>query len=106
MKNLKTPLIEFDEKTALLLGIQNHPGYLVPFCNKQAEGAWQNGSCVVKHGSDPGGDFTPDGIKGIILGSLKTSDGRYGYFVEWENNLKMPIFCVEEKMKLLERKTR
>jgi hypothetical protein len=96
---------EFDGRIAALLGIQDHPGYLLPFSENQAEGAWANGSCVVKNGSDPGGDLTPDGIKGKILGSLKTPDGRYGYFVEWDNKPKMPIFCVEEKMKLLEKKS-
>lgn len=92
---------ELDGRTAALLGIQDHPGYLLPFSKNHAEGAWANGSCVVKDGSDPEGDLTPDGIKGKILGSLKTPDGRYAYFVEWDNKPKMPIFCVEEKMKLL-----
>ena len=92
---------EFDERTAALLGIQNHPGYLTPFSKNQAEGAWANGSCVVKDGADPSGDVTPDGIEGKILGSLKTPDGKYAYFVEWDNKPKMPIFCVQEKLRLL-----
>ncbi len=92
---------EFDERTAAFFRIEEHPGYLTPFCKNQAEGAWENGSYIVKHGSDPGGDVTPDGIKGIILGSLKAPSGKYGYFVEWENKPKIAIFCAEEKMKLL-----
>lgn len=100
----KAACYEFDERTAMLAGIKNHPGYLTPFCNNQAEGAWENGSCVVKHGSDAGGDLTPDGIKGTILGSLKVPELGYGYFVEWENKPKMAIFCVEEKMKLVQMK--
>jgi hypothetical protein len=95
---------EFDGRLAALLGIQDYPGYLTPFCKNQAEGAWANGSCVVKDGSDPDGDLTPDGIKGKILGSLEAQNGRYAYFVEWDNKPKMPIFCVEEKMKLLKGK--
>lgn len=93
---------ELNGLTAISLGIRNHPGYLTPFCKKQAAGAWANGSCVVKSGSDPGGDVTPDGIKGKILGSLKAPNGGYAYFVEWENKPKFAIFCTEEKMKLLE----
>lgn len=93
---------ELDEITASLLGIRLHTGYLTPFSKNQAAGAWANGSCVVKNGSDPGGDITSDGIKGKILGSLKTPEGEYAYFVEWDNKPKMPTFCVEEKMKLLE----
>lgn len=95
-------ICELDEITAALLGIQNHPGYLTPFCKNQAEGAWENGSRVVKDGNDPDGDVTPNGTKGKILGSLKTPDGIYGYFVEWDDKPKMPILCMEEKMKLVE----
>ncbi len=101
---MSNSLYELDERTAVLLGIQNHPGYLTPFSKNQAEGAWANGSCVVKDGSDPDGDLTPDGIKGKILGSIKTPDRRYAYFVEWDNKPKMPIFCVQEKMRLLKEK--
>jgi len=90
----------FDSGVARLLGIKNHPGYFTSFCNKQAQGAWENGSCVIKDGSDSGEDITPDGTKGIILGSLKSPEGKYAYFVEWEDKPKMPVFCVEEKLKL------
>lgn len=96
-------IYKLDERIAIQFGIQNHPGYLTSFSKNQAEGAWVNGSCVVKDGNDPGGDATPNGIKGEILGSLKVAE-KYGYFVEWENKPKMAIFCVEEKMKLLEKK--
>ena len=97
-------IYEFDGEGAALLGIQDHPGYLTGFSKNQAEGAWANGSCVVKDGHDPDGDVTPDGIKGKILGSLKTPDGKYAYFVEWDNKPKMPIFCVQEKLRLLKGK--
>lgn len=97
-------LYELDGEFAALLGIQDHPGHLTPFCKNQAEGAWANGSLVVKNGSDPSGDVTPDGTKGKILGSLKAAEGQYAYFVEWDNKPKMPVFCVQEKMRLLAKK--
>jgi len=94
-------IYELDGRVAALLGVKEHAGYLLPFSKNQAKGAWENGSRVVKDGSDPDGDMTPDGIEGKILGSLKTPDGKYAYFVEWDNKPKMPIFCVQEKLRLL-----
>lgn len=53
----------------------------------QAEGAYANGSRVVKVESEPG-DATPDGTGGKVLGSYSNPDlfhGLIAYSIMWDN---------------------
>lgn len=82
-----------------------HEGYEGPFTRYEWPGAWPNGSRVEKIAHDPGGDMTPDGTLGTILGSLGDPDGtddRILYFIEWDNHPKRAVGCVSNKLRRVE----
>lgn len=64
----------------------------------QAPGAWPNDATVRKVNSRPG-DATPDGTRGLILGSVDMREfklpARFGYFLEWDNLPGIPVFCAD-----------
>lgn len=63
----------------------------------QAEGAWPNGSAVVKANSQPD-DGTPDGTHGEIIGSMDVHPlgrpARFIYFVKWPD-VSVPVLCAD-----------
>jgi hypothetical protein len=89
-----------DERTAQIFEIREYPGYLASFTKQEAEGAWKNGTRVIKNGCDPEGDLTKDGVAGTILGSMGNTVIGYGYFVEWDDKPLMPSLCVPQKLRL------
>src|SRR4029077_9693244 len=62
--------------------------YFGSFTRDQAEGAWPNGTRVVKAKGDPGGsDTTANGMTGVVLGSIRMPEinDDVFYFIEWDD---------------------
>lgn len=76
-----------------------HDGYAGAFSRAQAQGAYPNGTRIVKVNSEPG-DSTKDGTNGTVLGSL-VFDGQSLYFIEWDDKPKVAIGTIGEKVSLL-----
>jgi hypothetical protein len=87
---------------------------MVTYDDDEAEGAWPNGTCVVKSKQLDPREITPIGAKGIVMGSIAMPPGaiteqlergladvKYGYFVEWEDT-KLVVFCIDKKLALKE----
>lgn len=90
------------EEGAKKFNIKFHPGYVGAFTSDEAEGAWPNGTRIVKSYSEPG-DSTANGTKGTILGSLRNEDGGLAYFVEWDDKLRFPVLTGAIKISLAEK---
>lgn len=63
----------------------------------EAPGAWRNGTVVAKANSQPD-DGTPDGTRGIVLGSIDVREkgpATFAYFVEWSNRPGLPVFTAD-----------
>jgi len=81
-------------------------GFVAVFTNKQAEGAWKNGTRVVKTSSDAA-DTHQDGAGAVIVGSLglawaESSDRQnvYLYFVIWDDkNPRCPVAVADYRLK-------
>ena len=83
------------------LGIREHEGWEGMFSDKQAQGAWPNGSKIVKTVFREG-DLTPMGTVGTVLGSIASqSENGFLYFIEWENKLKWAVGTSDDKIGLL-----
>jgi hypothetical protein len=76
------------------------------YTNDQAEGAWPNGTRVVKTRSDST-DGHQDGAEGVIIGSIGPAKGRvflegmpikYGYWVHWDDMKNIPVFVAESRL--------
>jgi len=78
--------------------IHTEPGWTGALTRDQAEGAWANGTRVMKTKQDPGGDFTKPGALGTVLGSLHAPQAGYAYFIEWDHAPKVAAFCVAAKL--------
>ena len=84
------------------------PGYFGAHSRDQAEGAIPNGTRVRKLKADPGGDRTPNGTLGTVLGSIDAEQidpaltrrygGKYFYFVEWSNKPGVAVGVVDVKI--------
>ena len=62
--------------------------YFGMFTRDQADGAWPNGTRVIKVKGDPGGDDTTAlGVTGTVLGSIMMPEvSRHPfYFIEWDD---------------------
>ena len=68
--------------------------------HEQAGGAWLNGSRVKKIGSMPG-DAHSDGARGTVRASLGPVRGEYGYFVEWDDVPRIPVFIRGNRLALI-----
>lgn len=90
--------VELDEAGAERLGIRLRPGYLSPFTDQQAPGAWPNGTRVAKVRSDESGDLHAPGTLGTILGSIGFPKIGLAYFVEWDASPRMPTCAVANKL--------
>ena len=60
------------------------------FTTTQAEGALPNGARVVKVMTVKG-DTHENGALATVLGSLLAPDGRFAYFVEWDDLPGLPV---------------
>lgn len=69
---------------------------LFVFTRRQAEGAIPNDTPVTKCNSEAG-DVTPDGGKGVIVGSIAIK-GRILYFVRWDAVPEIPVACMDFKV--------
>lgn len=91
-----------------------HMGDIV-YVDDQADGAWNNGTRIVKTRKIDAEEVTAVGAKGIILGSMAMPEdaiaeqlGRglegveYGYFVLWDDKPSMPTFCIDKKLGLIQ----
>jgi hypothetical protein len=74
------------------------PGWIGALTRAQAEGAYPNGSRVVKRDSEPG-DAHRTGDKATVLGSLRFGD-KVLYWVEWDDAPMVAIAVVAEKIGL------
>lgn len=75
----------------------------VVFTRDQARGAWANGTRVSKCGSVTG-DHHQDGALATVVGSMGPYQGRYGYFVEWDDLPGWPVGVSSERLTLVEQK--
>lgn len=82
-----------------------HPGYVGAFTRAQALGAWRNGTRVRKIAADAGGDRTPNGTEGIVLGSVQAPDQApiIFYFVAWDTAPETAVGCVSWKLEAIAR---
>lgn len=66
--------------------------------NAQAPGAWPNDTVVYKINSQPN-DVTPDGARGVVIGSIDVRDQRkaasFAYFVKWDHTPNVPVAVVD-----------
>jgi len=76
-----------------------HPGYVGMFTRAQAPGAYLNGTAIVKRNSVPG-DATPDGGRGVVLGSIITLGPGFGYFIEWALRPGVAVFVAGYRVEL------
>lgn len=85
---------------AALLGIRSEPGWTGDFTRRQAPGAkYPNGTRIIKSVEDEGGDETPVGLTGTVLGSIHPHPSMpYAYFVEWDHRPKVATFMAEHKV--------
>ena len=77
-------------------------GWAGQFTRAVADGAWPNGTRVVKQKSEEG-DSTPDGTPGIVLGSLRFPDvmnNAIFYFVAWADAPRVAVGCMEWKLRV------
>lgn len=82
-----------------VLGITTHRGYTGAFTRQQAGKAlYPNGARVAKSAEDAGGDLTPLGTVGTVLGSIYDPGQGVAYFIEWDGKPKTAVFCVEWKL--------
>lgn len=82
-------------------------GWRGGFTRNQAEGAYPNGSRIVK-AREEDGDATPLGTGGTVLGSLDGSvldqrnpDGdviRFAYFIEWDTAPRVAVGVIDWKI--------
>lgn len=79
-------------------GLGHHDGYAGVFTKHQAEGAIPNGTKIVKTNS-VAGDATPDGMGGVVLGSMDSGDHGLLYFVEWDDRPRMAVGTIALKIK-------
>jgi len=92
-------LAQLEEEAAAELGIREYPGYTGAFTRRQAAGALDNGTTVVKVAHDEGGDLHPDGSEGAILGSIRAAGLGVMYFVEWDATPGVATAVVEAKIR-------
>ena len=88
--------LEATEAQLKALGFKHHDGYETMFPDSQADGAWPNGTTVIKVNAEDG-DITKNGMPGIVMGSIG-AEGLIMYFIEWQNNLRHVIGCVAGKL--------
>lgn len=79
-------------------GIRDHPGYFGAFTRRTEPGYLPSGSRVRKAKEDPGGDLTPLGTLGTVLGSFEHPEVGGGYFVEWDCAPARASFCARAKV--------
>lgn len=99
-------VFKFGTRTAALLalhyGIMPHEGWFGSFTTAQAPGAMPNGTRVRKSAEDPGGDSTPLGTLGTVLGSfvgyLPGDAAMLSYFVEWDGKPRIAASAVFWKL--------
>lgn len=80
---------------------RGEPGWSGLFTRARANGAWENGTRIVKDGSETD-DAHKDGAKGTVLGSLSHPDvmgGRAFYFVEWDSHPRAAVGVMALKLK-------
>jgi hypothetical protein len=80
------------------------PYGLTQYTTDQAEGAIPNKTRIVKVKSEKG-DTNPVGTRGVVIGSVSAElDGKpvIGYFVAWDHQPDVPVFCADFKIKARE----
>jgi hypothetical protein len=77
------------------------PGYVGAFTRNQVEGAFLNGSKIVKVKSEKD-DAHAIGDRGSVLGSIEIPDSepdrRIMYFIEWDNLPCVAVACSAWKL--------
>lgn len=87
-----------DRETANLLGVREEDGWTGAFTRRQADGAIPNKTLVVKCNSGVG-DLRPDGVIGVVLGSLYREDVGYVYFIEWSTNPRLAVAIAADRVR-------
>jgi hypothetical protein len=80
--------------------LANEPGWVGMFTRAHADGALANGTRVTKVNSEPG-DTRPDGVPGVVLGSIshpEVMDGIMLYFIEWADAPRQAVGTVGFKV--------
>lgn len=90
-----------------MVNLRHHPGKTGAYSDDQAEGAFLNGSRVRKINSELH-DRTPDGVLGIILGSIDAAallpeqalrlGVKYMYFVTWDDRPTFAVAVMDSKV--------
>lgn len=83
--------------TADAYNIREEPGWVGWFSRGEAPGAIKNGRPIVKTVSEAG-DRNPVGTKGVVLGSIFSTDHGLAYWVEWDHSPRHAIFIVAKKI--------
>ncbi len=82
-----------------MINLREHPGYRGMFTRDEAEGAYRNGTRVIKTASEPG-DGHPVGATATVLGSISHPPLGIMYFVEWDRTPKFAIAVLATKISL------
>ena len=90
---------EFDFDVRLARDVAEDEG-MVPIAvvRGHVEGAYPNGSFVVKCDSKEG-DSYPDGTVGMVISSLRSEEGDLGYQVVFSCEHPLPTFISEERVR-------
>lgn len=78
------------------------PGWFGHFTRESADGALPAGTMVRKTNSEAG-DGSPDGTKGVILGSIRHPEIRGNeplYFAEWATLPRRAVACMAFKLEV------
>lgn len=94
-------VVSISGRIARRLGIRVHLGWTGVFTTLSAQGAYANGTRVVKIRCDDGGDANPVGSIGRVLGSFGVDGLPIIYFVEWDHKPKHAFACQEGKIERL-----
>ena len=90
--------LDLDGALAAVYKVAPQPGYHGAFTRATAPGYLPNGTRVRKIAEDPGGDLTPLGTIGTVLGSMMHPSVGGGYFIEWDNAPKRAVFAIRWKV--------
>ena len=84
--------------------IRHYPGWIGLFTREEADGAWPNGTRIVKTLTEKG-DGHQRGALGTVIGSIQAPvdvaqkyDAGYFYFVEWDSDPRVAVGVISLKI--------
>lgn len=89
--------VDVPDEVMLTLGLRREPGWNAAFTRNQAEGALPNGTRITKAVDEPA-DRHRIGDMGTVLGSIAHPAIGNGYFIEWDDLPRTPVFVTGAKI--------